>query len=107
PRAHTPPRGEPRKLCGEDAAPASRAANEQRVAGARVDNGEGRSCRATRDSKGGSGTVVDAVRGMVRVGDPRDAPWRIYHDVVGDCAGAGAAEHSVANRELGHVVTDL
>ena len=45
--------------------------------------------------------------GMVRVAARRDGPCHVYYYVVGDRAGEGAAEYSVAGRELGHAVTDL
>ncbi len=107
PRPDHPRAGEPRELDGEHADPASRAADEQRVARAGVDDGEGGGGRAARDGKGGGGAVVDAVGGVVRVAARRDGPGRVDHDVVGDRAGQGAAEHPVADREPGHAVTDL
>ena len=95
------------ELDGEHADPASRAANEQRVARAGFDNGEGGGGCAACYGKGGGCAVVDAVGGMVRVAAHRDGPCHVYNHVVGDRAGEGAAEHPVAGRELGHAVTNL
>ena len=58
-------------------------------------------------SKGGGCAVVDAVGGMVRVAARRDGPRHVNYYVVGDRAGEGAAEHPVADRELGHAATEL
>src|SRR5215469_9459306 len=44
---------------------------------------------------------------MVRVATRRNGPCHVYYYVVGDRAGEGSAEHSVAIRELGHAVTNL
>jgi hypothetical protein len=55
------------ELDGEHADPASCAADEQRVARARVDDGEGGRGRAPRYGKGGGGAVVDSTGGTVRV----------------------------------------
>jgi hypothetical protein len=44
---------------------------------------------------------------MVRVAARRDGPCHVYHHVVGDRAGQGAAEYPVAGRELGHAVAGL
>src|SRR5439155_20828649 len=57
-------------------------------------------------SKDGGCAVVDAV-GSVMGDARRDVTRHVYYYVVGDRAGEGAAEHSVAGRELGHAVTDL
>ena len=65
---------EPGELHGEHADPASRAADEQRVARAGIDDGEGGGGRAPCYSKGGGGAVVDAVGGMVRVAAAAMAP---------------------------------